>query len=134
MAKSKDMQPWLDYFEMLHAYENNGFLQVEEGKHEAYITQTALPSLSGFDTADDIFRQCMSLGKVVRHLRTYAGWKSTEGKEYLNRSFAVHVVQDNEPHDLICTVLLRRRRRWWSLWLRRDSFEVVEYEPKKTEP
>ena len=131
-TKHKDLQPWLDYFEMLHRYEQSGFLQMEPEKHEAYVTQTSLHTLTGekdtppVTTSDNIHR-LRAYTAVIRRLRTYAAFLSTHGKGYPKRPFAVHVVKDDHPHDLLCTVLLERRRRWWSLWMKVDCFEVITY-------
>ena len=42
MSKRKFLQPWLDYFDMLHTYEQKGYLEVKPDKHEAFITRAAL--------------------------------------------------------------------------------------------
>ena len=36
MAKHKDLQPWLDYFDMLHTYEENGFLLMKPMSHSLH--------------------------------------------------------------------------------------------------
>ena len=136
MSKTVNLQPWLDYFEMLHAYEQNGYLQMEAEKHEAYVTQSSLHTLSGEKdtppaTTDDNIRRMQSYAAVIRRLCTYAGWQSREGKGYMKRPFAVHLVKDEHPHDLLCTILLERRRRWWSLWFMVDSFDVIVYTSDK---
>ena len=148
--KNKNLQPWLDYFEVLHSYEQNGLLEVLPEKHEAYVTLPALLTISGFGDANGTkgrgagrsfrapvapadlpFREIWRLGKVlksaIRSIRTYAGWKSQHGGGYLDHSFAVHVVKDKEPHDLIYTYLITSRRRWWKLWMWHDSIEVIQY-------
>ena len=43
--KHKNLQPWLDYFDMLHTYEQKGYLQMEPQKHETYVTRAALLTL-----------------------------------------------------------------------------------------
>lgn len=132
MSKKTNLQPWLDYFEMLHKYEQSGYLQMEAEKHEAYVTQSSLHTLSGENdtppvTTSDNLRRLRAYKNVIRRLRIYACWQSREGMSYMNRPFAVHLVKDEHPHDLLCTVLLERRRRWWSLWMRVDNFDVIEY-------
>ena len=133
MSKRVNLQPWLDYFDMLHTYEEKGFLQTEPEKHEAYVTRGSLHTLSGEKdtptvTTSGNIRRVRAYAAVVRRLRAYAGWQSREGKDYLKRPFAVHLVKDEHPHDLLCTILLERRRRWWSLWMKADCFDVIEYE------
>ena len=119
-----DLQPWLDYFEMLHTYEQKGFLEVFPEKHEAYITEPALFTLSP---------ATKTLPSVVRRIRTYAGWRSQYGGTYLSHPFALHVVDAEEGHDLLYTLLLTRRRVWWKLWMKTDRIEVIEYGRKKKE-
>lgn len=131
------LQPWLDYFEMLHTYEQTGFLQMEVEKHEAYVTQTSLHTLSGAKdtrptTTDHSIRRMQSYAAVIRRLRTYAAFLSTQGRGYLAWPFAVHLVKDDAPHDLLCTVLIEKRRRWWSLWFMVDGFEVITYKGNKS--
>ena len=131
MAKHKNLQPWLDYFHMLHTYEEKGFLQIEAGKHEAYVTEPALYTLVGYDfTAQQdasplhVARQ---VSRLVRRLRAYAAWKSADGGDYLSYPFALHTVKPDEPHDLLYTIVLSSKRRWWKLWLKHDHFEVIDY-------
>ena len=130
MAKHKNLQPWLDYFEMLHTYEQKGFLQIEAEKHEAYVTHPAFLTLCGFDMEPDgmeMPRTAIAMGKTIRRLRTYAAFISQDGADYDRYAFAVHVVKDVEPHDLLHTIVLTTRRRWWKLWMRHDSFDVISY-------
>ena len=130
----RNLQPWLDYFEMLQAYEQKGFLEVLPEKHEAYMTQTALLTLSAVEGKDgtlaprDMLRMLSGVVKSVRRIRTYAGWKSQHGGDYLSRPFAMHVVRDDEPHDLLHTILLTRKRTWRRLWMKAESVEVIDYE------
>ena len=130
--KFRNLQPWLDYFGMLQTYEQKGLLDVQAGKGEALVVLTALLSLScdGDDASVDLgdpVRLLRGWKPVLRRLRAYAGWKSCEGKVYLGRPFAMHVVGDDAPHDPVCTLLLERRRRWWSLWTMVDCVEVIDY-------
>lgn len=131
MKKKTNLQPWLDYFGMLQTYEEKGLLRADPGKHEAYVTEAALCTLSSADTQTDGAGRLRSYGDVVRRLRAYAGWRSQEGNGYLKENFAVHVVKDDMPHDPVCTVLLERRRRWWSLFRMTDCFEVVGYDTRE---
>lgn len=134
MAKHKNLQPWIDYFQMLRTYEEKGFLQVEAEKHEAYVTEPALYTLAGcsFSARElgmgvDVPSILKKVSGLVRHLRVYAAWKSQGGAGYDTYAFAVHVVKDVEPHDLLHTIVLTTRRRWWKLWMRHDSFDVISY-------
>lgn len=133
MSKTVNLQPWLDYFEMLHTYEQKGFLQSDCEKHEAYVTRSSLHTLSGEEdtlpaTTSGGIRRMRAYVATVRRLRAYAAWQSREGRDYLERPFAVHVVKEEPPHDLLCTILLDRRRRWQSLWFKADSFDVITYD------
>lgn len=142
-AKVKNLQPWLDYFGMLQAYERNGYLEI--GRHdratnstvsnEAYVTRAALMTLAGIKADDGIvtdsnemeWRLLKETPKVMRRIRTYAGWRSQEGEAFLDRPFALHVVKEDEPHDLLYTIVLTVRRRWWKLWMKTECFDVIPY-------
>lgn len=121
--KHKDLQPWIDYFRMLQTYEQKGFLEVLADKHEAYITQPALHALS----TEDVQPSSKQIVTTARRIRNYAAWKSQHGGDYLSFSFALHVVRDEHPHDLLYTILLTIRRRWRSLWFRAEHVEVLTY-------
>ena len=128
MSKRKSLQPWLEYFDMLHTYEQKGYLEVKPEKHEAYITRAALCTLSptpalpegeggaadtrGLDTA--------------RRLRIYAAYRSSSDADYDKYAFALHVVKEEPPHDVLCTLLLTRKRNW--LGIRRERVEVINYD------
>lgn len=131
MGKNKNLQPWIDYFEMLQEYEHGGFLQTDPKKHEAYVTRAALLTLSGneepFEATSASIRQLREFSDVVRRVRAYAGWRSQEGKRYLKYSFAMHVVKEEEPHDVLCTILLSRVRPWWCPFWKRDRIETITY-------
>lgn len=154
MSKRKSLQPWLDYFELLHTYEQKGYLEVKPEKHEAYITRAALFSLSptpslpgGEGVAADTH-----VIETVRHIRVYTAYLSavsigaeypaeisdegvtappipaSELKECMDRPFALHVVKENAPHDLLCTLLLTHSRVWWRLWTKAEQIEVINYQ------
>lgn len=134
MKKHKNLQPWLDYFEMLHTYEEKGFLQVEAEKHEAYVTEPALYTLAGcsFSAREkgmriDAAHTMTQVGHLVRRLRVYAAWRSQGASSYDSHAFAVHMVKPDEPHDLLHTIILTTRRPWWKLWMKHDHFEVISY-------
>lgn len=139
MKKHKDLTPWLDYFGALGTFEKEGFLQVEAEKHEAYITRAALAvlALPGTSEGDDQmltqreWQMVKHMPAVARRIRAYAGWKSRDGAGYLRRLFALHIVKEDEPHDLLYTILLTRRRAWWKLWIgKTDHVEVIGYDDK----
>ncbi len=135
--KTADLQPWLDYFEMLQTYEQKGFLEVAPDKHEAYITRAALYTLADaiHKTADSnilaaITDTCVLTSSVfdtARRIRTYAAWCSQQGEGYLSWHFALHVVGEDASHDLITTLLLTRRRRWWCPWRKTEYVEIITY-------
>ena len=129
MAKTTDLQPWLDYFDLLGTYERKGFLEVMPNKHEAYITQPARHALSeGDDPQEQISK---AIPETVLRIRAYAAWKSQEGQPYLKQNFALHVVEPEHPHDLLYTLLLTQTRRWIRLWRKTDSIEVITYQTKR---
>lgn len=117
--------PWLDYFDMLNTYERNGYLELNAEKHEAYMTQPALHAMTEGD--DPKMQMGKDIWKTARRIRTYAGWKSQEGTAYADLPFAVNVVKHELPHDLLYTLLMERRRKWWSLWFKVECIEVIDY-------
>lgn len=127
------MQPWLDYFAMLQTFERKGLLEVKADRREAYATQAALLVLLGMDGAtlvedlSDWRRLAYASAGLLRRLRGYAGFRSQEGARYLKGGFALHVVKDEPPHDLLCTLLLSSRRRWWRLWKEEEDIDVIDY-------
>lgn len=130
MSKKKDLQPWLDYFAMLHTYEKKGYLEVVADKHEVFVTRAALMTLLGItpDGAVNPADLAAQAAGFLRRVRAYAAWKSLTGSAYISWNFALHIVEDDHPHDGICTMLLSRRRRWQRLWFMGDSIEVISYD------
>lgn len=171
MSKSKyqDLTPWLDYFEMLQWYEQEGFLQMNPKEHEAYITRAALLTLAGIDAEDvqsaaissqpealsDATRKLRACTDVARRLRAYAAyrWAPAVGQQhpadmndpaaplpvipeaeltaYLSQPFAVHVVKEDYPHDLLLTLLLTQKRSWRTAWRTVDTIETIDYTDNK---
>ena len=125
-VKRNNLQPWLEYFDMLYAYEDKGLLDVFPEKHEAYITQAAVHAVSDGD--NPVRQLAKAIPDTLKRIRAYAGWRSLEGAGYLSRTFALHVVRDDAPHDLLYTLLLVRRRVWWKLWRLTDTVEAVTYD------
>lgn len=128
MNKRKSLQPWLEYFDMLHTYEQKGYLEVKPEKHEAYITRAALCTLSptpalpeGEGGAADT-----RVLDTAHRLRTYAAYRSASDADYDKYAFALHVVKEEPPHDVLCTLLLTRKRNWFGI--RRERVEVINYE------
>jgi len=147
MAKYKDLQPWLEYFQMLHTYEAKGYLEVKPADHEAYITEPALISLS---PTDDPARAADAMPATIVNLRVYAAYHDAAAKgaasapseessavsasgdlDYLRAPFALHVVKPDPPYDLLYTILTTRRRSWWKPWSHHDHFELIDYRPQR---
>lgn len=130
MSKRKSLQPWLDYFELLHTYEQNGYLEVKSEKHEAYITRAALCTIAGVVPTDTEVGGLSADTRILdtaRRLRTYAAYCSASDADYDKYTFALHVVKEEAPHDLLCTLLLTRHRVWWRLWRKAEQVEVITY-------
>ena len=121
--KRKDLQPWVDYFEMLRVYVESGFLQMSVAKHEAFVTQSSIHAMSeGDDPAKQI--EDGSIINTAHHIFTYAAWLSGEGNGYRYKPFAVHVVKPDEPHDMMYTILFTRVVRFWK-W--KEEVEIINY-------
>ena len=129
MARHKDPHPWLDWFDVLERYKRNGFLELQPGKNEAYIT---LPALHALTPGDDPASQLES-GAVLdtmRRIRAYVIWTLQRGPSILAKPFALHVVKDGPTNDLIYTILVTKRRRWWIPWTRTERIEIIDYMKK----
>lgn len=120
--KYKDLQPWLDYFDMLAKHVSAGLLEVNPTRHEAYITQPALHALTPGDNPS-MQLASGSIATTARHLRTYAAWLSQEGKQYEHQPFAVIVVQHDKPNDLLYIICLTQKRNW--LGRTREHLEII---------
>ena len=159
MSKNKhqDLQPWLDYFKMLQQYEAKGFLEIKPQEHEAYITRAALLTLANIDAEDvqsaAISSQPEALADTLSRLRVYAAyrWAPAVGQQhpvdmndpasplpaipeaelmtYLSAPFAVHVVKEDYPHDLLLTLLLQQKRAWYGR--RKETIEAIDYTEQK---
>lgn len=122
----QDLQPWLDYFDMLREYVNDGFLQVAVEQHECFVTQSALHAMS--DGSNPLLHiRNGTIEKTAQRLRTYAAWLSAEGEGYMREPFAVNVVRHDEPHDPVYTILLTQKRRMvkWN-----EKIEIIIYTKK----
>ena len=124
--KHKDLQPWVDYFEMLRANVESGFLQMSVVKHEAFVTQ---PGIHAMSEGDDPEKQIEdgSVLQTAHRIFTYAAWLSGEGDGDRHKPFAVHVVKPDEPHDMIYTILFTRVLRFMR-W--KEKVEVMNYPSK----
>lgn len=130
MTKTTDLQPWLDYFDLLGTYERKGFIEVMPDKHEAYVTQPAIFTLADADVHERL-QTAKAVFDVALRIRAYAAWQSQEGQPYLKQNFALHVVEPEHPHNLLYTLLLTQTRRWLRLWRKTDSIEVITYQTKR---
>lgn len=161
MSKSKyqDLTPWLDYLDMLQWYEQEGFLQMNPKKHEAYVTRAALLTLAGIDAEDvqsaAISSQPEALADTLSRLRAYAAYRSApavgqqhpadmndpaaplpvipeaELTAYFSQPFAIHIVKEDYPHDLLLTLLLQQKRSWRTAWRTVDTIETIDYTDNK---
>lgn len=128
MKKNKDLQPWLDYFDLLHNYEQRGLLELQVDKHECYVTQPALHAMSeGDDPAEQL--RSGAIADTLRRLRAYAAFCAQQGEQYLASNFALHIVKDEPPHDLLFTLLLTKKRNW--LRREKEHIEVISYKDDK---
>ena len=151
MSKRKSLQPWLEYFDLLHTYEQKGYLEVKPDKHEAYITRAALCTLGPalpLPERDGVVTDTHILD-VARRIRAYTAYLSavsvgakypvelsdegvtappitaSELKECMDHPFALHVVKEEPPHDVLCTLLLTYKRNWRGF--KRGKVEVINY-------
>ena len=160
MTKKKtNLQPWFDYFRMLQQYEAKGFLEIKPQEHEAYITRAALLTLAGIYAEDvqsaAISSQPEAIADTLSRLRAYAAyrWAPAIGQQhpvdindpdaeipvipieeltaYLSQPFAVHVVKEDYPHDLLLTLLLQQKRSWRTAWRTVDTIEAIDYTEKE---
>lgn len=159
MSKSKyqDLTPWLDYFKMLQQYEAKGFLEIKPQEHEAYITRAALLTLSPapvLPEGEGDAANGKALHDAVTRIRAYAAyrWAPAVGQQhpadmndpatplptipeaeltaYFSQPFAVHIVKEDYPHDLLLTLLLQQKRSWRTAWSTVDTIEVIDYTEK----
>ena len=161
MSKNKhqDLQPWIDYFKMLQQYETKGFLEMKPQEHEAYITRAALLTLANIDAvAIQPVTSSLSDEKLIdliSILRAYAAyrWAPAVGQQhpadmndpdaeipvipikeltaYFSQPFAVHIVKEDYPHDLLLTLLLQRKHSWHTAWQTVETIEAIDYTEQK---
>ena len=124
--KRSDISPFLDYFSMLSEYVEKGYMQLDVKEHAVYITQPAIHAMTpGNDPAMQL--RDGSIENTAFRIRAYVAWLSGEGNDYLDRNFSVHVVKDEEPHDLMYTILLSKGGR---LFGAKTKVQLITY-PKK---
>lgn len=157
MSKSKhqDLTPWLDYFKMLQQYEQKGFLEIKPQEHEAYVTRAALLTLSptpALPEGEGDAANGKALADTLSRLRAYAAYRSAhavgqrhpadmndpaaplpaipeaELTVYLSQPFAVHIVKEDYPHDLLLTLLLQQKRPWYGR--QKETIKVFDYTNK----
>lgn len=156
MTKKKtNLQPWLDYFKMLQRYEQEGFLQTNPKEHEAYVTRAALLTLNptpALPEGEGDAANGKALHDAVTRIRTYAAyrWAPAVGQQhsadmndpdaeipvipiedltaYFSAPFAVHIVKEDYPHDLLLTLLLQQKRAWYGRT--KDTIEAIDYTEK----
>ena len=131
--KHQDLQPWLDYFAMLRTYELNGYLEMMPDKHDAFISQAALFTLTpGGDNPAALPPE--AIPDTVRRIRAYAAFCARQGDSYLSEPFALHIVQDEPPHDPLHTVLLTQESSWRTAWRTREKVNVINYTETEDKP
>lgn len=157
MSKSKhqDLTPWLDYFKMLQQYEQKGFLEIKPQEHEAYVTRAALLTLSptpALPEGEGDAANGKALADTLSRLRAYAAyrWAPAVGQQhtadmndpdaeipvipieeltaYFSQPFAVHIVKEDYPHDLLLTLLLQQKRSWYGR--QKETIKVFDYTNK----
>ena len=149
MRKKTNLQPLIDYIKMLRKYEECNYLEMAADKHEAYITQPALLTLSTFDTPKVNVDNQLDVASNIRDYAAYIaayqlGLENYQPEnvmdpekdlvkipkkqlmEYYFKTFALHVVKPDSPHDPMYSILLTRKR-WLGLVVR-DYVEVVDYQ------
>jgi len=159
MTKKKtNLQPWLDYFKMLQRYEQKGFLEIKPQEHEAYVTRAALLTLSPTPAppeGEGDAANGKALADTLSRLRAYAAYRSApavgqqhpvdindpdaeipvipieELTAYFSQPFAVHIVKEDYPHDLLLTLLLTQKRSWRTAWRTVDTIEAIDYTEKE---
>ena len=47
---------------------------------------------------------------------------------YFSQPFAIHIVKEEYPHDLLLTLLLQQKRSWYGR--RKETIEVIDYTEK----
>lgn len=117
MKSHPDLQPWLDYFQMLHTYEEHGFLQIEAEKHEAYITRAALLTLAnytfGIVLAKDAMEKAACIYKVAHRIHAYANYltAAAEGRKIYETAIRTDPEGPAGSHPVWLTDEIQKRTR-----------------------
>jgi len=154
MSKTKNLEPWLAYFAMLGTYEEKGFLEMNPERNEAFITRAAFMTLTESGTPKlalkgifgyIMFRTAAAEGygdfeEILKALKENPGAEKPEretaeivkrGREIAEKvrekAVILHIVAEDKPHDLLCTVLQKRRRRWYWPWSKKDTYKAITY-------
>lgn len=140
-----DVQPWLEYFDMLQRHIESGYLDVNLKSHAAYITHTALHAISGTENMVQLMEEYrkrkakrelgnlaasmwFELRTTAKRIHTYYEYLATTLSVRVSKApFPVYVVADDYPHDLLYTILVTRRRLWWCPWRKKDVCEIITY-------
>lgn len=130
--KHQNIQPWLDYFQLLKTYESRGLLEIHPDMYEAFTTAPAVCSLAenGREPKDHDAAMRLFLSRIpaiAHRIQAYAAFKMQGGYDYMQSDFALHVVKDEPPHDALYTVILTHRRRWWWPWRKTEHVETIIY-------
>lgn len=134
-----DLQPWLDYIDGLQRLTRKGYLEMIPNENEAYITRAAFCVITdGYDVflerkydEKDMLKNIVAAKATARNINIYAAYLSQEGIDYLVEPFALHIVEERSPHNLLLTILISRFRLWWKPWVKRDKFKVICYTTKR---
>lgn len=156
MGKTNNLQPLIEYFNVLKTYEKKGFLETDPGKHMAYITRAALFTLTDIPpiragegviagikilntvryicayvdclTANTIGFSTFDPNKVYDPEASLLPIPAKQLKSVRSKDFALHVVTEDASHDLLYTLLLTRRRRWWWPFYKKENIYIINYE------
>lgn len=83
----KDLTPWLEYFDLLQTYVQQGYLEVFPSTNEAYITEPALLVLGIAEPTDNAWQIAQKTFNITKYIHVYAQYlnAANEGyKQYVN--------------------------------------------------
>jgi len=97
-----------------------------------------LPSSGGAEVGS-VTPSDAELIALLPRLRAYAAWRKAAMAEAnsslftlhssLKTPFAVHIVKEDYPHDLLLTLLLQQKRTWYGRT--KDAIEAIDYTEQK---
>lgn len=125
MKKKKNLQPWIDAFLVLRQLKNQGWLDLHEKNHEAFITLPALHAITKGDLPQQ--QKPEHIRTTMKLILAYAASLSAIGQEYITRPFAIHVVRDEGKNEPIYTALLSYKRKWWWPFTKSEHIEIITY-------